>query len=122
MGMAAKKKPGEKAPNRKPSKKPPSRKASTKKPSKLAKPAPALPVDSSATDASVALPPPKTTPGAARRALSAVIRHGRGMHPFVAADFHANGEFLRVLYISNDRDLALVTYVALEPNSPKLEG
>ena len=55
-----------------------------------------------------------------RRLPKRPIRHGRGMHPFVAADFRANGEFLRVWYISNGCDLALVTYVALEPDSPKL--
>jgi hypothetical protein len=55
-----------------------------------------------------------------RKLATAVIEHGSGRHPFVVADFPSDGEFLRAWYVSNGRDLALVTYVTLEPGSLRL--
>jgi hypothetical protein len=55
-----------------------------------------------------------------RKLAIPVISRGSGRHPFVVADFPSADEFLRVWYISNGRDLALVTYVTLEPRSDGL--
>jgi hypothetical protein len=49
-----------------------------------------------------------------------VIQHGTGCHPFVASDFPSEGEFLRAWYVSNGRDVALVTYVTMEAASLRL--
>jgi hypothetical protein len=42
---------------------------------------------------------------------------GQGVHPYVAADFRAQDELIRVWYLSNSRDIALITYVTQQPDA-----
>ena len=43
----------------------------------------------------------------------------RGVHPFVSGTFSSKGNLFRVWYISNGRDVTLVSYVASETESEK---
>lgn len=44
-------------------------------------------------------------------------RHGLGLHPYVCDDFQLENERVRVYYLTNGKDLALITYVSQTPNS-----
>ena len=47
------------------------------------------------------------------RGLAApVIKRGMGRHAFVWCDLHSGGELVRVWYVSDGRDVAMVSYVA----------
>lgn len=45
------------------------------------------------------------------------IRSGAGENFCVAGDFVSEGEFIRIWYVSNGSDVALVSYVTLQPEA-----
>ena len=48
------------------------------------------------------------------------VSEGVGHSPFVAGDFNSAAELVRVWYVSNGRDVALVTYVTEQPHDTKV--
>jgi hypothetical protein len=47
---------------------------------------------------------------------------GRGVHPYVSAGFRLDGETIRVWYVTNGRDVALVTYVAQDAETSRVHN
>jgi hypothetical protein len=45
------------------------------------------------------------------------MNQGCGLHPYVVADFGVQGELVRVWYLSNGKDVALITYVTQQAES-----
>lgn len=50
------------------------------------------------------------------------IHEGRGVHPYVAGDFDLQGELVRVWYLSNSKDVVLITYVTQQPESKQADA
>jgi len=50
------------------------------------------------------------------------VREGLGQNIFVVGDFSSENEVIRVWYVSNSDDVALVTYVAQEPINSQVES
>lgn len=47
---------------------------------------------------------------------------GEGIHRFVSGDFDLMDELVRVWYVSNGQDVALVTYVTQQPKNQMVAG
>lgn len=48
------------------------------------------------------------------------MHRGHGLHPYVSGDFGVQGELVRVWYLSNSKDVALITYVTQQPECPEV--
>ena len=49
------------------------------------------------------------------------LNHAKGLNPYVCGSFSVQGELLRVWYVSNRKDVALITYVTQQPASGKVD-
>lgn len=47
---------------------------------------------------------------------------GRGVHLYISGDFQVAGETIRVWYVTNGRDVALVTYVTQDAETSRIHA